>query len=276
MFFCFITFFKKIPCNVFSIALVYIYRKKCNSINMKMIKWFVLGFGLVFAALVLNSCNNDDGYSLDKAWYSIATVNPSDDSKSFWLSLDSGTSLWPVATNIPGYNPKEKQRAFVIYSLLSDEFYGYDHAVKILDLKSILTKPVAENLGKENDDTYGTDPVDIAEMWIGDGYLNIVFEFNYGGNAVHYINLLASESPDTPYSFEFRHHAYNDSERYSKKGIAAFDLSSINTRGEEVELLISVNTFEGSKQYSIKYNSSTVSDDVHAQNYLMESFIETK
>jgi hypothetical protein len=216
----------------------------------------MLGLGLVLATFVFNSCNDDEGYSLDKAWYSIATVHPLDDSKSYWLSLDSGTSLWPVATNIPWYYPKEKQRAIVVYTLLSDAFQGYDHAVKILDLKSILTKSVAENLVDDNDSVYGTDPVELSEMWIGDGYLNIVFEFNYGGNLVHYINLIESDNEDTPYSFEFRHNAYNDEPRYRRKGIVAFDLSSVDTNGKEVELTILVNTFEGDKAYTIKYDSS--------------------
>ena len=241
-----------------------------------MIKCVMLGLGLVFSSFVFNSCVDDEGYSLDKAWYSITTVHPLDDSKSYWLSLDGGTSLWPVATNVPWYSPDEKQRAFVVYTLLSDEFQGYDHAVKILDLKSILTKPIAENLGEENDDTYGTDTINILEIWIGDGYLNIVFEFYYGGNSVHYINLMENSNVNnTSYCFEFRHNAYNDNERYKKQGIVAFDLSSVDTNGEEVELLILVNTFEGNKQYTVKYNSSN-NKRVRDRNYQMESFIETR
>ena len=242
---------------------------------MRMMKCLKFGLCLVFAVFLFNSCLDDDGYSLNKAWYSIATVHPLDDSKSYWLSLDSGTSLWPVATNIPWYSPTEKQRALVVYTLLSDEFQGYDHAIKILDLKSILTKPIAENLGEANDETYGTDPVGISEMWIGDGYLNIEFEFDYGRKAVHYINLIASENTDTPNNFEFRHNAYDDEPRYRRKGIVSFDLSSVDTRGEEVELLISVNTFEGNKEYTIKYNSSN-SWAVQNRNYPMESFIEIR
>ena len=162
-----------------------------------------------------------------------------------------------------------------MYTLLSDKFYGYDHAVKILDLKSILTKPVAENLNDENDETYGTDPVNITDMWIGDGYLNIIFEFNYGGNAVHYINLIKNESVRTPFFFEFRHNAYDDSERYRRKGIVAFDLSSIDTNGEEVELTIQVNTFDGNKLYKVKYDSSTNKPD-QVRNYKLEGFTETR
>ena len=246
---------------------------------MKLIKSLMFGFGLVISAFVLNSClDDDDGYSLNKAWYSVATVHPMEDSRNYWLSLDSGTTLWPAATNIPWYHPKEKQRAFVIYTILSNELHGYDHAVKVLDLKSILTKPIAENLGEKNDDTYGTDPVNISEMWIGGGYLNIEFEFNYGGNSVHYINLIKDEiNATTPYFFEFRHNAYNDEPRYRRKGIVSFDLASIDTNGEEVELTIQAKTFDGDKLYTIKYDSTDASgEDNRGRNYLMDNFIETR
>jgi hypothetical protein len=212
---------------------------------------------------------------LDKAWYSIATIHPVDDSGSYWLTLDGGTSLWPVATNIPWYHPKEKQRALVVYTLLSDEFQGYDHAVKILDLKSVLTKPIVDNLDAENDSIYGTDPVDFSDIWIGDGYLNIVFEFYYGGNTVHYINLMKSDRENTPNLFEFRHNAYNDDQRYRRKGIVAFDLSSVDTNGAEVELTIQVRSFEGVKEYKLKYNSS-VNQVKQSRNYSMDNFITTK
>lgn len=238
---------------------------------MSMMKCLKSGIWIAVAILVLNSCLKDDkGYSLDDAWYSVATVHPLA-SKSYWLSLDSGTSLWPVATNIPWYEPKEKTRAIVVYTLLSDEFQGYDHAVKILDLKSVLTKPIADNLVEENDSIYGTDPVGISEMWIGDGYLNIVFEFNYGGNEVHFINLVESDNR----VFEFRHNAYNDGLGYRRKGIVAFDLSSVDTNGEEVELSIWVNTFDGAKNYPIKYNSS-INPAAQSRNFSMETFVETK
>lgn len=242
---------------------------------MKLMKCMMLSLGIALTICLLNSCNNDEGYSLNNVWYSIATIHPLNSDRSYWMTLDSGTSLWPAVTNIPWYNPKEKQRAFVVYNMLSDEYYGYNHAVKILDIKSILTKPIAENLDDENDETYGTDPVNIADIWIGDGYLNMVFEFNYGGNAVHYINLLQSENADIPYLFEFRHNAYDDDTRYRRKGIVAFDLSTIDTNGEEVELTIQVNTFNGMKNFKITYHSLT-DPAIQNQNYSMEDFVETK
>lgn len=239
---------------------------------MRLMKCILLGFWIASAVFVFNSCSDDEGYSLDKVWYSIATIHPMENN-SYWLSLDNGISLWPVATSIPWYNPDAKQRAFVVYTLLSGKYYGYDHAIKILDLKSILTKSIAENSGEENDEKYGTDPVEISDMWIGDGYLNIVFEFYYGGNAVHFINLVENVSEDNPYLFEFRHNAFNDNIRYRRKGIVAFDLSSVNTMEKEVELSILVNTFEGVKNYKVVYNSSK-NPTSQSRNYSMESFVE--
>ena len=242
---------------------------------MRWMKCIRLSLWIALTICLLNSCNNDEGYSLDDAWYSIATIRTEGyGATSYWLTLDSGTSLWPVATNIPWYNPKDKQRAYVMYTILSDEFSGFDHAVKILEIKSILTKPIAENLGEDNDETYGTDPVEISEMWIGDGFLNIVFEFNYGGEETHFINLIENGGANTPYFYEFRHNAYNDSERYRKKGIVAFDLSAVDTEGREVELTIQVNTFNGTKEYAIKYNHSVQNANGQNRNYSMENFAE--
>jgi len=242
---------------------------------MKRMKCIMLSLWIALTICLFNSCNSDEGYSLDDAWYSIATIRTEGyGATSYWLTLDSGTSLWPVATNVPAYNPKDKQRAFVVYTILSDEFSGYNHAIKILDIKGILTKPIVENLGVENDSIYGTDPVNISEMWIGDDYLNIIFEFNYGGEETHFINLLENGNVDTPYFFEIRHNAYNDGERYLRKGIVAFDLSTVDTKGEEVELTIQVNTFNGTKEYTIAYQNSVNHSTGQNRNYSMENFAE--
>ena len=243
---------------------------------MKRMKCMILSLWIALVIFLFNSCINDEGYSLDDVWYSIATIRTEEEGATpYWLTLDSGTSLWPAATNFPWYKPKDKQRAIIMYTILSDEYSGYDHAIKILDIKNILTKPIAENLGEENDSIYGTDAVEIAEMWIGDGFLNVVFEFNYGGNEVHFINLIENDNENTPYFYEFRHHAYNDRERYRRKGIVAFDFSTVDTQGEEVELTIQVNTFDGTKDYIIKYHSDN-NPNVQNRNYSPDNFMEIK
>jgi hypothetical protein len=214
---------------------------------MRKVKSFKSALYAVFTVLFLclNACDDGDEYSMNKAWYSIATVNPLNDNGMYSLTLDNGTTLWPAATDVPWYNPKHKRRAIAVYTILSDKFQGYDHAVKILDIQNVLTKAAAKDLGEKNDEEYGNDPVKILNMWIGDGYLNVEFGFYNGGMGVsHYINLVKTDRADTPYYFEFRHNAYGDATVYARKGIVAFDLSDIHGE-EEVELTVKVNTFEG-------------------------------
>jgi hypothetical protein len=221
---------------------------------MKAIKLIFACTGVLVASYVFNSCTKDDGYSLGDVWYSIATVVPANDSPTYYLRLDYGTTLWPVATDIPWYVPKEKHRVLAYYTVLSDSYYDYDHAVKVLDIQDVLTKPIAEDQGEDNDSYFGNDPVKILSMWVGDGYLNVKFGFNYGGSVKHFINLVKRESENTPWYFEFRHNAYQDNAYVQRNGIVSFDLSSLKTDGTEIQLTIRVKTFEGEKDYTITYN----------------------
>jgi hypothetical protein len=213
---------------------------------MKKMELLKTAFCIALAACLLNACDEGSGYSLNDAWYSVATVNPlSEDAYS--LTLDDGTTLWPAATDVPWYKSKHRQRAIAVYTLLSDEFQGYDHAIKLLDIQNILTKAVAKDLGEENDTEYGNDPVEMMNMWLGDGYLNVEFGFGHGGmGVVHYINILRPDSADSPYSFEFRHNAYDDDITYGQKGLVAFDIADILSEiKEDVELTVKINTFDG-------------------------------
>ena len=98
---------------------------------MKTKRLFFNCAGGVMIALFLNSCNLDNnGYSLGDVWYSLATVNPLDNGRIYSLTLDDGKTLWPAATRAPYYKPKANQRAFVYYTILSDSFQGYNHAVR--------------------------------------------------------------------------------------------------------------------------------------------------
>ncbi len=209
-------------------------------------------------SLLFNSCLDDDGYSLGDMWYSVATAIPLSDN-SFYLKLDGGTTLYPSAPLYIRYQPKEPQRVQVNYTILGDNFpNGYDHAIKLNRLDTILTKPIAENLGsEENNSVYGNDPVGIESIWVGDGYLNVIFYAHFSLNIKHYVNLLQNEeASDTPYKLEFRHNAYDDLSSTMGYGIVAFDLSSLpDTEGKDVTLVIKINTFDGEKTIERKYNS---------------------
>ena len=230
--------------------------------NMKTLKSLLVIITMALTTWGFSSCD-DDGYSLGKIWIGMATVNPTTDNKNFYLTLDDGTKLWPAATNYPGYEPEEDQRAVVWFTILSDSIQGYDHFIKLVSIENVLTKPIAEDLGEKNDSVYGKDPVQIESdnIWIGDGYLNFEFGFNYGGEKKHFINLVKDSNADSPYKLHFRHNAYDDPAREGVKGLAAFNLSSLpDTEGKDVTLVISVETFKGPKEFTLTYNSSRVEE----------------
>lgn len=221
---------------------------------MKFWKYTWLVLVITMSLFGLNACQDDDYYSLDKFAIEIMTVVP--DGDTYYLRRDNGEKLWPFATNCPGYN-SSKTRAQVNYTMLSDSIPGFSHGIKINWIENILTKNISPYRGAENDSIYGTDPVKIIAMNIGDGYLNIRFAANFGNTGVkHLISLIQDQEVNTPYALELRHQAYGDNALYAAEGLVAFDLSSLlNTGGQTVELTIKVNTFEGEKSYKLAYNS---------------------
>lgn len=222
----------------------------------KFINLFLISTSVLLATIMLSTCD-DDGYSLGDYWIELATVYPSG-SDWYYLTLDDGTTLWPAAPLYKPANLKYNERAWVNFTILSDSISGFSHYVKVNDISYILTKDIAEDLGTKNDSVYGTAPVKMYEPWIGDGFLNVQFQFNAGGEKSHFINLIRVADPrsDSPYVFEFRHNAYNDPERFSQMGLVAFNLNSIDTGGKDVKLIIKVRTFDGDKEISITYNSN--------------------
>lgn len=221
---------------------------------MKFWKYTWLMLTMTMSLFGLSACQDDDDYSLDKFAIEIMTVVP--DGSTYYLRRDNGEKLWPFATNCPGYN-FSKTRAQVNYTMLSDSIPGFSHGIKINWIENILTKNISPYRGAENDSIYGTDPVKIIAMNIGDGYLNIRFAANFGNTgAKHLISLIQDQEVNTPYALELRHQAYGDNALYAAEGLVAFDLSSLlNTGGQTVELTIKVNTFEGEKSYKLAYNS---------------------
>ena len=135
----------------------------------------------------------------------------------------------------------------------------YAYYVKVNAIHDILTKPIAKNEGAANDSIYGTSPVSIpneSSIWVGDGYLNVYFMTQWGGQKAHFINLLQTDAENDPYSLEFRHNAFDDPAYTTAAGRVAFNLSSLpDTKGETVDLRVKVKTYEGDKTFIVKYNT---------------------
>jgi len=217
---------------------------------------------LLLPIFIFASCDDDDDYSLDKFWVSLATVENPDNEPYFFLHLDDGSVLWIGATNFLNYRPATGQRILADYTLLSDtpEGSNYDHDAKLNDAYNILTKDIID-ITPEMQDSIGNDPITVREMWIGSDYLNIRFAYK-GFNKRHMLNLVSDSTKtynDGKTHLEFRHNAFDDASTYTLTGWVSFDLATLqnNTSGNSLDLVIHVEESEGKEvtyEYTYKFN----------------------
>ncbi len=217
---------------------------------------------LLLPAFALVSCNDDDGYSLDKFWVSMATVENPDDNSYFYLRLDNNDRLWVASTNFYNYRPRTGQRILADYTILNDkpENAGYQHDVKLNDAYNILTKNIFY-ITPETQDSIGNDPIGVRDIWVGGDYLNIRFFFDASGKT-HFINLVRDNSKeynDGRIHLEFRHNAYDDEQRYRVGGWVSFNLNSLFVQPQEIterlNLTVHVKELDGTeKKYDFIYD----------------------
>ena len=220
---------------------------------------------MIFTSLLFISCNNDNGYSLNNVWRSIATVENPDNSAYFYFTLDNGDRMRTIVTTNPQYKPDDGQRLIADYTILSDgpENGSYQHDVKLIGAYKVLTKGIFD-ITPDTQDSIGHDPVKIEDIWIGKDYLNVRFVYK-GQDKTHLINLVSDElksSDDGKIHLEFRHNANDDAPAYNIRGIASFDLKTLQTDDvESLPLVIHVREFdETDKTYELNYNFSGSSD----------------
>lgn len=224
-------------------------------------KYSKLLFGLILCTVLTISFTacSDDGYSLDKYWESIVTVNKIGDN-TYDFTLDNGKKLWVAAP--AGLNLKPKyDRAIINYTILSDQMDGYDHYIKLNRLWDVLTKDVVYVApdDQEGQESIGHDPVKVHSMWQGGDYLNIYFGINTGEKESHLLNLVSAD-PDLSkdediVKLEFRHNANGDPELYPSKGYVSFSLEPYKKEGRNsVTLQVAWTDFSGEiKTYNIDY-----------------------
>ncbi len=226
------------------------------------LKNILLATAVLATALFTQSCMKDDNvnYIFPNA---VVTVKPFND-QTFIMQLDDSTTL--KATNITTSPFKEKKvRALVcieeedLKAIINDkdrtsETKQYD--VKINYIDSITTKALAPNLGEQNIEKYGNDPLEIIrsfETVVEDGYLTIRFR-TYWGMQKHIFNLVQDST--NPYKVTLYQNSQNDYNNMVGDGIVAFDLSSLpDTEGKNVALTLAWQSFTGPKTTTFKYKT---------------------
>ena len=124
----------------------------------KMKKWFIKKMNFVIAAMlalliVFSSCNDDEYYYVPYYSYvlpnALVTVK-SDTDQAVFLQLDDNTTLKPVNMPTSPFGNKEV-RALMNAYLVDADPGKYSQAVYVNWIDSILTKPIAKDLGENND-----------------------------------------------------------------------------------------------------------------------------
>lgn len=208
--------------------------------------------------LILPSCLDDDDDVSRLYPNALVTVKEAAD-ETVYFQLDETTTLLPVNITSHPFDSKEV-RALVNYEEVDDSSEEYDQAVRVNWIDSIRTKPMAPNLGEDNDNEYGNDPVEIVSDWVTiaeDGYLTLRFRTMWSQLGItHYVNLIPTNNPENPYEVQFKHDANGDVSGRVGDGLVAFRLDQLpDTEGETVKLKLIWDSFNGEKSMEFDYRT---------------------
>lgn len=214
---------------------------------------------LLMTTLLFTACFDDDGYSLDKFWVDIATIENPEEKSAFFVRLDDNTLLWTAASNFVNYRPKDGQRVVANYTILWDKRATglYDYDVKLNDVYEVLTKGIFY-ITPQTQDSIGNDSIKINDIWIGSKFLNVEFVYQ-GFEKIHFINLVKDTTrtyTDGKVHLEFRHNANDDPGIYNRWGLVSFDISSLKKNdADSVQLVVHVNVPNqiADKEYELTY-----------------------
>lgn len=248
---------------------------------MKNLKFLL--FALLLGAMpVLQSCDNNDGYSIGDVAADWATVRVAG-GDAYSLTGDTWGTLWPAATSIPWFKPVDGQRVVAYFNPLSDKFQDYDHAIKVEGIREVLTKQI-EELTVENEAEFGNDPVVIykGNMWISGGYLNIIFRQNLPAKEKHRISLvhpasLVDDREDGYFHLELRYNTYGDTTGNFVNGAVSFNLNSLKADGMDMKgIKVKLNSLENGKDVEVTFDLKEQATPESAKQTMLSEEVQVK
>lgn len=197
---------------------------------MKKFNW-ILAILLLALVPMLQSCDDDDGYSIGDIGWDWGTVRTTGGG-GYYLEGDRWGIIDPVTTSIPWYRPVDGERVVAFFNPLDDMDEKQGIMVKMEGIHDVLTKTV-EDMTVENEEEFGNDPIVIIEgdMWLGGQFLNIIFKQNVPRSEKHRISLVENkiETPqpladDGYVHLELRYNTYDDVTKHWGWGRVSYNL----------------------------------------------------
>ena len=188
---------------------------------------------LLGASSLLGACLDDNEKNYSQLTIGTIQVIEGND---YFFQLDPGSKMYPGdTTRIHNYPLKHGQRAFINFDLLDEKIPGYDYNAVIYQIENILTKDIIRIPSDEVEENIGKDRINITNIWLSEGFINIQYQFFYDDKSdkKHLLNLVVNENKpenegNTDYlTLEFRRNGYNEHESVLGRGLASFRLDNI-------------------------------------------------
>ncbi|MEG2370843.1 MAG: NigD-like C-terminal domain-containing protein [Alistipes sp.] len=181
-------------------------------------KFQFIGLALLAIVPLLQSCNDADGDYPSLA--ALTTVQVPAGTSDYYFHLDNNKTVYPGdKSRIGAYDTTDKdgKRAIVYYSLLDQKKEGFDYNATMYDIVDVLTKKVEVATTAEEVKPFGNDRINIKQVWISGGWLNILYVLETSGLKSHKISLIENKTATAPagmpadYTYlEFRQFADGD------------------------------------------------------------------
>jgi hypothetical protein len=202
---------------------------------MKKVLIFLM-MGAMFS--LMTGCDmDDDGYSLDNAWVGFGLVQKDAEAGIAKIVMDDNEVLFPVAYDYLWHEVKNNDRVLVNFTILDNkknENHDEHYYVKINSLRKILYKGILD-ITPAKEDSIGNDAIKVKDKWIKGNLLNFELKY-YGGNKIHYINLVkqpgAINTDNGPVVLELRHNNNDDTDKIPLSAMVTFDLSALKVQGK--------------------------------------------
>lgn len=225
---------------------------------MKKIFAFLTVALMAILTFSLQSCDDDDN-EVAVPGYALVTVKPNVVGGSFVMQFSDSLQVMASNMTLSPFGDKEV-RALIAYTSPEGTQQGEMPRVHVLWMDSVMTKPVADNLGENgNKDKYGDEPIEVVNSWetvAEDGYLTIRFR-GYWGNLskAHAINLVHRTDANQPYLLHLYHDNKDDEGKIVADGLVAFRLPAAFNEGEKpITITLQYESYSGKlKTVDFKY-----------------------
>ena len=214
---------------------------------------------LAMTSFSLQSCD-DDNDDYVPTTYAVVTVKPNADNSSFVMQLNDSVQIMASNMVTSPFGTKEKRALIGFTAADGQQTEGELTRVKVLWMDSILTKPVARDLGEEaNKETYGDEPIEVVNSWetvAEDGYINLRFRGYWGDlKKAHTINLVHRTDANRPYLLQLYHDNKGDEGTVVADGLVGFRLpEAFNESDEPITITLQYESYSGKlKTVAFKY-----------------------